>query len=74
VPKNPGKSLADRVDCPFFAPFDVQIRRLTAGRREFALLSSPIFFTIKLDQHLRLLDMRPWLNSNPALNRHKGRP
>lgn len=68
VPKNFGKSLADRVDCPFFAPFAAQIRRLTAGRHEFALLSSPIFSTIKLDQHLRLLDLRPWLNSNPLVN------
>ena len=61
-----GHTLADRVDCPFFAPFDRQIARLTQGRHQFALLSSPVFAATKLDEHLRLLDMRPWLTSNPS--------
>ncbi len=68
VPKYFGHTLADRVDCPFFAPFAAQIQRLTAGRHEFTLLSSPVFSTMRLDQHLRLLDMRPWLNPNAADN------
>jgi hypothetical protein len=29
-------------------------------------LSSPVFAATKLDEHLRLLDMRPWLTSNPS--------
>jgi hypothetical protein len=66
VTKYFGHTLADRVDVPFFAPFDEQIRRQTAGRHEFALLSSPLFPNIILDKHLRLLDMRPWLTSNPS--------
>ncbi len=61
VPKYFGKTLADRVDCPFFAPFDRQIADLTRGRRQFALLSSPVFAAAILDEHLRLLDMRPFL-------------
>jgi hypothetical protein len=66
VPKYFGRTLADRVDVPFFAPFDQQITRLTQGRRHFALLSSPVFAATKLDEHLRLLDMRPWLADKPA--------
>ncbi len=66
APKYFGHTLADRVDCPFFAPFDRQIARLTHGRHQFALLSSKLFAATKLDEHLRLLDMRPWLTGNPA--------
>ncbi|MGA9822713.1 MAG: hypothetical protein WBQ36_14100, partial [Desulfobaccales bacterium] len=61
VPKYFGKTLDDRVDCPFFAPFDAEIRRLTKGRHDFALLSSPLFPAVVLDKHLRLLDMRSFL-------------
>ncbi|MGB9294491.1 MAG: hypothetical protein WCB64_14365 [Desulfobaccales bacterium] len=61
VPKYFGKTLDDRVDCPFFAPFDAEIQRLTKGRHEFALLSSPLFPALVLDKHLRLLDMRSFL-------------
>ncbi len=61
VPKFFGKTLDDRVDCPFFAPFDAEIRRLTNGRHEFALLSSSLFPAVVLDKHLRLLDMRSFL-------------
>ena len=61
VPKYFGKTLDDRVDCPFFAPFDAEIQRLTKGRYEFALLSSPLFPALVLDKHLRLLDMRSFL-------------
>ncbi|MGC2432913.1 MAG: hypothetical protein WA433_03945 [Desulfobaccales bacterium] len=61
VPKYFGKTLEDRVDCPFFAPFDAEIQRLTKGRYEFALLSSPLFPAVVLDKHLRLLDMRSFL-------------
>lgn len=62
APKYFGKTLADRVDCPFFAPFDAEIRRETAGQRQFAVLSSPLFPARVLDKHLRLLDMRSFLN------------
>ncbi|MGA7576853.1 MAG: hypothetical protein ACLQUW_04230 [Desulfobaccales bacterium] len=61
VPKYFGKTLDDRVDCPFFAPFDAEIRRLTKGRHNFALLSSPLFPAVVLDKHLRLLNMRSFL-------------
>jgi hypothetical protein len=66
-PQRPGESrgLAERIYCPFFAPFDQQIRRLTAGRTQFALLSDPSFQAVVLDKHLRLIDMRPWLTPKP---------
>ncbi len=61
APQYLGHTLAERVIAPFFAPFDQQIARLTRGRQQFALLSSPLFAAARLDEHLRLLDMRPWL-------------
>jgi hypothetical protein len=63
----PGTSrgLAELDRCPFFAPFDEQIRRLTQGRRQFALLTDANFQALKIDQHIRLLDMRPWLTPAP---------
>jgi hypothetical protein len=66
-PQRPGESrgLAERIYCPFFAPFDQQIRRLTAGRTQFALLSDPGFQAVVIDKHLRLIDMRPWLTPRP---------
>lgn len=57
--------LAERVYCPFFAPFDEQIRHLTAGRERFALLSDPGFRSRVVGQHVRLIDMRPWLDAKP---------
>jgi hypothetical protein len=68
APRYLGHTLADRVDCPFFAPFDRQIAELTRGRRQFALLSSPVFAAAILDEHLRLLDMRPWLTGKNLKN------
>jgi hypothetical protein len=56
---------AEREYCPFFAPFDQEIKQITAGRQKFALLSDPEFHAVVLDQHLRLIDMRPWLTSKP---------
>ncbi|MGB8990665.1 MAG: hypothetical protein WCD80_01270 [Desulfobaccales bacterium] len=56
------RGLAERELCPFFAPFDEQIRRLTRGRHHFALLSPGIFRTRPIDEHVRLIDMRPWLS------------
>jgi hypothetical protein len=66
-PHRPGESrgLAERILCPFFAPFDQQIRRLTAGRTHFALLSDRSFQAVVIDKHLRLIDMRPWLTPKP---------
>jgi hypothetical protein len=66
-PHLPGeaKGLAERIYAPFFAPFDEQIRRLTAGRTEFALLSDAAFPAVAVDQHLRLIDMRPYLTPKP---------
>ena len=66
-PHLPGlaRGLAERIYAPFFAPFDEQIRHLTAGREKFALLSDPGFRSQALDQHVRLIDMRPWLNPKP---------
>ncbi len=65
VPPHFGNSLLDRLDAPFFAPFDEQIRRQVAGRSRFALLSWPFSPTLAVDEHLRLLDLRPWLTKNP---------
>ena len=66
-PHLPGEArgLAERIYCPFFAPFDDQIRHLTAGRDHFALLSAPSLRSVAVDQHVRLIDMRPWLTSKP---------
>ena len=38
---------------------------LTAGRAKFALLSDPAFPAVALDQHVRLIDMRPSLTPKP---------
>jgi len=65
VPKNFGRSLYERVEAPFFAPFDEEIRRQTAGRSRFALLSATTFRTLYVDQHVRVIDMRPYLNPGP---------
>ena len=62
------RGLAERNYCPFFAPFDEQVRHLTAGRDHFALLSDPSFRSVALDQHVRLIDMRPWLTQSPVPN------
>jgi hypothetical protein len=59
------RGMAERIYGPFFAPFDEQIRHLTAGRKKFALLSDPGFRSQALDQHVRLIDMRPWLTPKP---------
>jgi hypothetical protein len=59
------RGMAERIYCPFFAPFDEQIRHLTAGRDHFALLSDPSFQSLAIDQHVRLIDMRSWLNQKP---------
>ncbi|MFZ5448742.1 MAG: hypothetical protein ACOZFS_08930 [Thermodesulfobacteriota bacterium] len=70
-PHTPGTALglAERQWCPFFAPFDEQIRQITLGRQNFALLSDSGWHTLIVDQHVRLIDMRPWLSgtnhSNP---------
>ncbi len=66
-PHIPGTAtgLAERNYYPFFAPFDEQIRHLTAGRTYFALLSDPSFRSRTIDQHVRLIDMRPWLTPKP---------
>ncbi len=64
--KYSGHTLADRVELSLLCAFDPQIARLTRGRHQFALLSSKVFAATQLDEHLRLLDMRPWLTGNPA--------
>jgi hypothetical protein len=66
-PHRPGtpRGMAERLYCPFFAPFDEQIRHLTAGREKFALLSDPGFRSVAVDQHVSLIDMRPWLHQKP---------
>jgi hypothetical protein len=66
-PHLPGMSrgLAERECCPFFAPFDEQISNLSKGRQHFALLTDPDFRALPVDQHIRLLDMRPWLTPIP---------
>jgi hypothetical protein len=63
-PYVPGTSrgLADLDRVPFFAPFDAQIKQITADRHNFALLSNPKFISLPIDQHIRVIDMRPWLS------------
>jgi hypothetical protein len=63
-PHLPGvaRGLAERIYCPFFAPFDEQIQNVTAGRLNYALLSDLSFRTLAIGQHVRLIDMRPWLS------------
>ena len=65
VPQNFGRSRFERIEAPFFAPFDEEIRRQVAGRHQFALLSWPFSPIVVVDNHLRLLDLRPWLSKNP---------
>ncbi len=67
-PHLPGAAtgLAERIYGPFFAPFDEQIRNITAGRQNYTLLSDPRFPTLVIDQHVRLIDMRPWLNQEES--------
>jgi hypothetical protein len=62
------RGLAEMEWCPFFAPFDQQIQQLTQGRHHFALLSDE-FHPLRLDRHIRLLDMRPWLT--PKTHNHR---
>ena len=38
---------------------------LPPGGKNFALLSDPSFRSLALDQHVRLIDMRPWLTQKP---------
>ena len=49
---------------PFFAPFDVQIQTLVAGRTCFAVLSPAEFPYRRLDANRRLLDMRRFNGSD----------
>jgi hypothetical protein len=57
------KKLSERVICPFFAPFDAQIRRQVRARSRFILLSPDIFPARVVDKHQRLLDLRAWLQA-----------
>jgi hypothetical protein len=45
---------------PFFAPFDKMIRKDVGGRATFALLEPGAFKSIKVDDHIHLIDMRPY--------------
>ena len=66
IPGKPGPPLAEWVWCPFFAPFDEQIRaQAQAGRQRFALLDPEGFLRRYLADHLWLLDMRPYQTTAP---------
>ncbi len=69
-----GKRIAERVDCPFFAPFDAEIRGLAQGRRRFVLLRQDVFPAMMVDEHQRVLDMRPWLEKEAPSPGQKGSP
>jgi len=69
-----GRKMSEQVACPFFAPFDAQIRRQVQGRHRFALLNQEIFPGLVVDEHLRLLDLRPWLQENTLSPGLKERP
>lgn len=71
IPGKPGPPMAEWVWCPFFAPFDEQIRaQAQAGRPRFALLDPDGFLRRDLADHLWLLDMRAYQTTAPP----KGRP
>lgn len=55
------RKMAEWVISPFFAPFDGQIRSLVRARTDFVLLNQGLFPGLVVDEHQRLLDMRPWL-------------
>ena len=61
VPDAPWPKLAEESWCPFFAPFDEQIRVLVRNRQQsFALLDPAAFPRRHLAEPLWLLDMRPF--------------
>lgn len=60
----PKPRLAEQVWCPFFTPFDDEIRRQVKARRQFALLDDHAFPRQSLDENLSLLDMRPYLSAS----------
>lgn len=66
-PHFPGTSrgLAERFYAPCFAPFDEQIKQITADKHNYALIFYPGFRTLPVSQHVRLIDMRPWLAATP---------
>jgi len=64
VPDAPWPKLAEESWCPFFAPFDEQIRVLVRNRQQsFALLDPAAFPRRHLAEPLWLLDMRPFRSS-----------
>lgn len=70
IPGKPGPPMAEWVWCPFFAPFDEQIRaQAQAGRQRFALLDQDGFLRRYLADHLWLLDMRAYQTSAPQQER-----
>lgn len=63
---NPKPQLVEQLWCPFFAPFDEQIRLLAqGGQQRFALLDSKAFPRQQLDEHMWLLDMRSYQTAAP---------
>jgi hypothetical protein len=69
-----GDRLAERVDCPFFAPFDAEIRRLVQSWRAFVLLRQDLFPAMMVGEHQRVLDLRPWLEKDSPSPGQKGSP
>jgi hypothetical protein len=66
----PGPPMAEWVWCPFFAPFDEQIRAQVQDRHQpFALVDPEAFRHRHLAAHLWLLDMRPYRTSAPHQER-----
>ncbi len=51
---------------PFFAPFDDLIRGITKGRDRFAVLSEEIFPGRRIDEHVRILDLRATGRPDPT--------
>ncbi len=56
-----GPRTAERVDCPFFAPFDAAIRRQIKARRDFVLLQPGNFPAMVVDKNQRVIDTRSFL-------------
>jgi hypothetical protein len=62
----PKPQLVEQLWCPFFAPFDEQIRfQAQGGQQRFAVLDPKVFPRRQLDEHLWLLDMRSYQTPAP---------
>jgi hypothetical protein len=67
--RSSGPRLGERVDCPFFAPFNREIRGLIRAQKGFVLLRPDVFPGIFVNAQQRLLDMRACLRGEGSCSR-----